>query len=224
MPSTYDRACGQFAVVHEVLRRNFRRIAEVARGEHAVARGDFAGFVQLNLRMLTLHHEGEDEIIFPALRAASRLRSTDVAFLEAQTAEHVEVQRCIRTLEREATALRTSGGPGALDRIGHSVTTLSEILWPHLASEDAALTPRHVADMIDETALGRMIVDVVKHEKARGGPLGLMLVATSLTEGERRDLFSEIPWPVRKVLVRHVWRRSYRPYLPFAVQPDMQGL
>src|SRR3954447_21490373 len=69
-------------------------LAGAARIEAAATAGDdlhrvTEGFCQTLLD----HHKAEDRFSFPAFRAAGRLRSSDVAFLAARDAEHVDIHR-----------------------------------------------------------------------------------------------------------------------------------
>lgn len=66
------------ARVHAVLRRSLETIARIASG--AVAETDRAGFAEFTdrfTRFLEVHHDGEEEIIFPAFTAAAGRASLD---------------------------------------------------------------------------------------------------------------------------------------------------
>jgi len=223
MTNAFARASEQLRIIHEVLRRNLGRFARFASEAEHAARVDLTRFVELNLRLLTLHHEAEDDVAFPVLRAAGRLRSTDAAFLDAKSVEHRDMQRRIESLARHVGAAQ-GRGKRVLPQLAQEMVDLNAMLWPHLETEEGILTPEHLEEMIDEATLDRMLKALAARERARGGPMLLMLLATSMTDGERQVFFAEIPWFVRKVLVRHVWRRAFRTFLPFSVQPDLRGI
>jgi len=98
----------RFRLSHEALRRNLDRfVAVIDRGE------DFSTmiceFIRQYGEFLIIHHDAEDQIHFPALRHAGRLRSTDAAHLDRWTAEHREVNALGRALGQAGERLRALG-------------------------------------------------------------------------------------------------------------------
>lgn len=102
---------------------------------------------------LVAHHEMESSALFPGLRKYGRLRTTDVAFLDARDSDHVALHR--RCEEMLATI-------GALHP--HAATLVAQardivaMLAPHTREEEEGLSPARLREMIDVdgfTALGR---------------------------------------------------------------------
>ena len=100
------------------------------------------------------HHRSEDAFFFPAFRKAGRLRSTDIAFLDARDDEHLALVRLAGEL-KELTR-RESGIWAATAR--HLLAEVAEVADPHFAAEESVLTPEHVAEMITQ----RELVDVYR--------------------------------------------------------------
>lgn len=111
------------------------------------------------------HHHAEAAFIFPAFRAAGRLRSYDVAFLDARDAEHVDIQRlCLemrdasRAHRREA--LSTKAWRVSILKLGGELQYLS---LPHFAIEESTLTAARVAEMMTARELAAMHRDMGQH-------------------------------------------------------------
>ncbi len=125
---------------HSILAERLRTVHDALRAEldALVERG---GHVTPFVDLLLGHHDKEERALFPLLRAHGRLRSTDVAFLDARAREHVEVHRACDALIAEPR------------RVSQVAAELRAILVPHLEAEEAVLTPEHLARMIDAEAL-----------------------------------------------------------------------
>jgi iron-sulfur cluster repair protein YtfE (RIC family) len=102
------------------------------------------------------HHRSEDVFFFPAFRTAGRLRSTDIAFLDARDDEHLALVRLVGEL-KELTR-RTPPNWGGTVR--HLLAEVAQIADPHFAAEESVLTPRHVAEMITQRQLGEVYRDM----------------------------------------------------------------
>jgi hypothetical protein len=147
--------------VHRELRQQTSAIlAGVARdaGGQAAVGQMIAGFCE----HLENHHRSEDVFFFPAFRAAGRLRSTDIAFLDARDDEHVALVRLAGELQQLSGRARNRGLVpaawwGSVQRL---VTEVTEIAGPHFAAEESVLTARHVAGMISERELGEVYRDM----------------------------------------------------------------
>lgn len=108
------------------------------------------------------HHHAEDAFFFPSFRAAGRLRSSDVAFLDARDAEHRDVHRLC--LELRDVSIRHARG-SVDDRawrttIARAATELSAISDPHFSVEESTLTASHVATVITGAELAAVYRDM----------------------------------------------------------------
>ncbi len=118
-------------------------------------------------RFLLGHHIAEDEVLFPSLRRSSRLRSTDVVFLDACDLQHRELHSLCDHL-REAAS-----GPHPQVTVIRSIATeLEAALTRHVCEEEAGLVPECLREMIDRAgldALGREI-EAVRRRFAPDSP------------------------------------------------------
>jgi iron-sulfur cluster repair protein YtfE (RIC family) len=145
--------------VHGELRQQASAILADVTGDRA-ARTPVDRMIADFCEELENHHRSEDVFFFPAFRAAGRLRSTDIAFLDVRDDEHAALVRLIGEL-RQATErargenLARTRWRGSVQRL---ITELSDIASPHFAAEESVLTAGHVAEMISAPEL----VDVYK--------------------------------------------------------------
>jgi hypothetical protein len=146
--------------VHGELREGAGQIEAAARGAVAedVVTAPIAGFCQTLLD----HHKAEDRFFFPAFRAG-RLRSSDLAFLDARNAEHRDIHRLCLEL-REAGARQLAGWRLAVARLAGELAVLSA---PHFAAEEAALTPQHLPALISADGLVSVYRDMGRNWNRR---------------------------------------------------------
>jgi hypothetical protein len=142
--------------VHGELREGASGIEAAVAQDDELTRRRVAGFC---LALLN-HHKAEDVFLFPAFRAAGRLKTSDVGFLAARDREHVEIHRLCLELRDVGKRLRREEGAGAAWRasVTRLISDLAAASSPHFAEEEAVLTPAHVATMIS----GRDLVAVYR--------------------------------------------------------------
>jgi hypothetical protein len=136
----------RFVTAHGELRGLVAAVLEAgARDDERLLRPRAAEYVDRLLR----HHRAEDAFIFPAFRAAGRLRSSDVAFLDARDAEHRDVHRLCVELRRVSLAGGSSALPTPARRhITRLASELESLTRPHFDIEEATLTTEHLATLL----------------------------------------------------------------------------
>src|SRR5262245_16153475 len=149
---------------HAALLRNLDRFVEIGDRGFSASTADLRGFVLLYGRFLDVHHKSEDDFLFPALRTHAPLRTTDAAHLDRWSAEHRDIHVLGQELSQAAARLDDGTSPAAPERGPHPTErslralsrvskSLRDVLAPHVASEEAILTPQHLAEMIPEQEL-----------------------------------------------------------------------
>jgi len=93
-------------------------------------------------------------------------------------------------------------------------------LVPHLAAEAAALDGALLAKLMSMEQALAMMQAASKHGQAHGAPKVLMMFVHALSDDEQRAHFAKLPWFVRKILMKRVWARDFRPCLKFAHNPS----
>ncbi len=133
--------------MHDALRRELAQVARIAR-----LRDDHPGQLlraalgwELFKKFLVVHHQAEDDTLWPALRARVAGRPERVALADALEAEHAVIEPLLTAIDAAAA------DPGyGYQRFGDIVDELATKLTAHLAHEetdglpliDASLTPQ----------------------------------------------------------------------------------
>jgi Hemerythrin HHE cation binding domain len=89
-------------------------------------------------RFLHSHHEGEDEIVWPALYERAPDDAERVAEIAAQ---HKDVLTTLEAAEAQVTTWQASGAPADGDAMVTAVDALGSALLPHLDQEEAFIVP-----------------------------------------------------------------------------------
>ena len=168
-------------------------------GPQTLSRERVAEYIVWYGDFLDVHHRGEDEHIFPALRKHTHGRTTDVAHLDTWKREHDAIYQTSREL-RSANAQLAQNTAGALDDVQRRAAELRHQLTPHLKAEEDVLTPAHLREMIPEHELERAQMAI-----ARSQGLGAVHMAQffvhSLEPDEQRALLGGTPWFFRKLVL-----------------------
>jgi len=217
-PDPFQDYARRFWLSHEALRRNLDRFLQIER-EEPVNVAAFGAYVELYARFLMVHHEAEDEVIFPTFRRHGRLRSTDAAHLADWSSEHRQINQAGAALERAGQAARTGGRP-ALAEVGRVSRALSDLLQPHLAAEEQLFTAEHLSEIVPPRAIAEIDRTARRRfSRAREIPL---FFAHSLNEQEQREVFGRAPWIFRKVVFPLMDRRADFPrFSSFVVSPSL---
>lgn len=94
------------------------------------------------------HHDMESSVLFPGLRRFGRLRSTDVAFLDARDRDHQELHHLCESLLATTSALHPHSAT-----LAAQAKDLISIFEPHIREEELGLAPARLREMIDEAGL-----------------------------------------------------------------------
>jgi hypothetical protein len=220
-PAPSDLMARSLLRIHEALRRTLDTIVRVSAAP--VPEGDraaFADFCGRFTRFLRVHHDSEEEIIFPKLTEVSE-RASLPAYASNVTswrADHRKLLGGLSAFETATAQFRTGGSPETLQRTAVDVRA---ILFPHLAAEEAALDGAAIAKLLSPDEVRALDVASAEHGQRVGGPQVLVLLVHALTDDEQKAQFSEMPWIVRKVLLKRIWARGFRGCLKYAHNPSI---
>ena len=219
-PPTHQLADGLLRI-HSALRRSLETIIRVsAEPIPAGDRGAFSNFCERFTRFLRVHHEGEEEIVFPKLVECAERASmpTSAAKVDVWRADHEKLLVQLSTFEA-ACAQLPNGGPQ--EPLHRSAKDVRDVLFPHLDAEETALDGASLGKLLRHDEVLALAVASAKHGQRVGGPNVLMLLVHSLTGDEQKAQFSELPWFVRKVLLKRIWARDFRGCLKYAHNPSV---
>jgi hypothetical protein len=165
--ATFDDFSRGLVAVHWQLRNGVASILAAVSdgGDGASADARIAAYTE----RLSTHHRAEDVFIFPALRAAGRCRSSDVAFLDARDREHTDVHRlCVELrdlgLARSRGAVAARAWRADVLRLAGELRSLTA---PHFDIEEATLTVDHLRTLITEAELRAMFRDMHENWNTR---------------------------------------------------------
>ncbi|PTL85695.1 hemerythrin domain-containing protein [Vitiosangium sp. GDMCC 1.1324] len=219
MKSEYERFALGMRYSHAALLRNLDRFASLAEESPRSGHEELAAFVGLFVEFLDVHHRGEDDFFFPALRKHSPGRSTDGAHLEQWSREHRDVAAASAELASASARLARGDGQARREIVRRSLE-LKEFLRPHLRAEEEILEPRHLAEMLPEVELAQVSRASARANRSRGLRMAMFLVH-SLDADEQTALFGEQPWFFRKLLVGIIGRRRMVRFRPLVYAPEI---
>jgi len=216
----------RFHLSHEALRRNLTRFVDLIDRDAVPSEAEspglnteaFGDFVRLYCDFLVQHHEGEDQVLFPALRRHARLRSTDAASLDRWTAEHRDIMALGAALGRAGGRVRATGRP-ALGELRRLAIDLEQLLEPHLVAEEELINAERLPEMIPAGE-----VRAIERGSARlreDGMMMAMFFIHSLSPEEQHQAFGPTPWVFRKIVLPLADRSSYPRFAPFSVTPEL---
>jgi hypothetical protein len=220
-PASYDLMAGGLLLIHKALRRTLDTIVRVS--DAPVAESDRAGFAEFCwrfTRLLHTHHEGEEEIIFPKLTEVSARASLPVyaADVVGWRHDHEKLLGALRALEAAIAEFRAGAPREPLRRTAGEVR---DILFPHLATEEAALDGLSLSKLMRADEALALHLAAAKHGQRVGGPVVLLLLVHALSDDEQKIQFGDMPWPVRKLLLKRIWARSFRGCVKYAHNPTI---
>jgi hemerythrin-like domain-containing protein len=193
-------------VIHGAFRRDLDRfvaaLSSFSPGDKV--RAEQLGRAWANFdQQLTVHHEGEHEIAWPALEAVGVTRET----IEAMDAEHdtmaaalAEARSAMKALESTAQQPQASAALAALQR-------LRDVTVAHLDHEEQELEQVYL-DNAESAPIKEMGKKFARTSPAKAGVFFAWILDGASTE-ERRSLTDSVPGPVLKVLTT-LFGRSYR--------------
>ena len=206
----------RFWLSHEALRRNLDHFIALVDHEQPFDSHAFGSFVDLYTRFLVVHHQSEDQVVFPTLRRHGRLRSTDAAHRDKWGAE--QVNALAEALARAGRSSR-EGGRQALLEVRRLSEDLRALLEPHLSDEEALLMPSRLAEMVPSSAIDDMERE---SRKLFGGDRAIPLFfAHSLHADEQKQVFGTAPWVFRRVIFPLMDRQVFPRLRPFAISPSL---
>jgi hemerythrin-like domain-containing protein len=195
-------------IVHTALRRDLARtqvaLAELAADPDDDRREAVAAHVLWMMTWLHHHHEGEDEGLYPYVRARNPKAA---ALLDEMDADHQRIVPAMAAVERAAASYATS--PDSRADVAAALDALLDGLLPHLQREEEEMMPVVSATITDrewrEWDEKSNIAPLSKKELAASG----LWIIDGL-EGEDYEHVSHLVPPVPRFLISKVLVHGYR--------------
>jgi hypothetical protein len=125
--------------IHNAFRRNLVEMARVAEHDGRTSMQSSPGW-ELFKRFLTVHHQTEDDVIWPVLRIHMRDHADLLAVADELEAEHAAIEPCISAIDTTLGSRRGNDAP-----LVDAVSELATMVTGHLAHEESDGLP-----LIDE--------------------------------------------------------------------------
>lgn len=135
-------------VVHTAMLREFRlapsAVARVPAGAHRPARRVDA-HLSLLCDLLYHHHSGEDELLWPPLRA--KLPAAGQRLLDDAEAQHAGIDQALDQVDSARTRWAADVDDTSRDQLAAALRRLHELLADHLDTEERTLLPLAAAHL-----------------------------------------------------------------------------
>jgi len=188
---------------HRAIDRLFARLAQVA-WEGSVSRGTLDLGIEAGSTMLAAHHDYEEDLLLPLLRAKGAEGPWD------------EIQEEHASLARALDELKHAQG-GRAERL----QAIHDEVVPHMEGEEEVLTEPFWRGLLSEEEARAFGKEVAAHSRAHLTPVGRMLplLLYNLSPEERAAFTEPMPGFVVRGLVPYAFRASWRPLRPFMAYP-----
>ena len=198
------------AIVHRTFRKASQEAARLVRAAPAPspARVTFlADHIDFGIMMLHVHHEGEDELLYPKLIE----RVPDQAPMTEQVDhEHQTIKTALDATSAACAAWRQRPSTETGEALAASLDHLDEVVQPHLDDEEQKIVPLAAVTLTQQEwdALGKHAVAQMPFNKR---PIAFGMILEPLNEADRAYMKHILPAPVR-LLYPLLIDRPYKKY------------
>jgi iron-sulfur cluster repair protein YtfE (RIC family) len=201
-------------LIHDALRRDFaflvEQVAACPAGDtgRATALGHAFEFVA---HQLDHHHTGEDEDLWPMVKAKLGGDTDAAAVLDRMQEQHKVIDPGIARVRSAFAGLQSGrGNPAAT---AEALRELAEALREHLENEEREAVPI-LARTLDDNDLKQFSrMQVKRGGGMRSGATFFPWLVDGMSKQEARQALVRLPPPVR-FLTQRVWRRTYERAAP----------
>jgi len=196
MPEAQPIDVRDMAIVHRTFRNVYEESARLVRAAPAPPPGRvtfLADHIDFGIAMLHVHHEGEDELLYPKL------------------IERVPEQAAMTEQVDHEHQLTWRGRPSAEtgEALAAALDHLNSVVQPHLDDEEQKVVPLAAVTLTQQEwdAMGKHAVASIPRNK-RGIAFGMLL--DPLNQPDRAYMMRVLPAPVRMlypVLIDRPWKK-----------------
>ena len=197
------------AIIHRTFRNMYNESARLVRTAPAPSSGRvsfLADHIDFGIAMLHVHHEDEDELLYPKLieRAPEQAPMT-----EQVEHEHQLITTALDGASAACATWRERPSAETGEALAASLDHLNSVVQPHLDDEEQKVVPLAAVTLTQKEwdAMGKHGVASIP-PKMRGLALGMML--EPLDQADRAYMMKHVPAPVRMLypfLVERPWKK-----------------
>jgi hemerythrin-like domain-containing protein len=197
------------AIIHRTFRKAYDEAARLVRAAPAPspARVTFlADHIDFAIAALHIHHEGEDELLYPKLieRVPEQAPMT-----EQVDHEHQTIKTALDAASAACAAWRQRPSSETGEALAAALDQLNSVVQPHLDDEEQKIVPLAAVTLTQQEwdAVGKHGVAQIPRNK-RGIAFGMIL--EPLGEADRAYMLHTLPAPVRMLyplLIERPWNK-----------------
>ena len=172
----------------------------------------YARYVLSLAIVLGAHHGGEDEIVFPALKA--RLPAAPYSRLAN---DHQYVEASLGAVRNAIGDVAGDTAKVGLSVVQEGLTRVSAV-WPrHIQLEEKHFAEEAIGAVMTPEEQAQVSVAMAKHSQAHATPpyLALPFVLFNLAAEDRASMAETLPRVVAEQLVSKEWKDQWMPMKPF---------
>jgi hemerythrin-like domain-containing protein len=197
------------AIIHRTFRKAYDEAARLVRAASAPspARVTFlADHIDFAIAALHIHHEGEDELLYPKLieRVPEQAPMT-----EQVDHEHQTIKTALDAASAACATWRQRPSSETGEALAAALDQLNSVVQPHLDDEEQKIVPLAAVTLTQQEwdAVGKHGVAQIPRNK-RGIAFGMIL--EPLGEADRAYMLHTLPAPVRMLyplLIERPWNK-----------------
>ena len=197
------------AIVHRTFRDLYEEAARLVRAAPAPSSGRvsfLADHIDFGIAMLHVHHEDEDELLYPKLiqRVPEQAPMT-----EQVDQEHQLIKTALDEAAAACAAWRGRPSADTGEALAASLDHLNSVVQPHLDDEEQKVVPLAAVTLTQQEwdAMGKHGVAQIPRNK-RGVAFGMIL--EPLSQADRAYMMKTLPAPVRMlypILIERPWKK-----------------
>ena len=197
------------AIVHRTFRNVYEESARLVRAAPAPSSGRvtfLADHIDFGIAMLHVHHEGEDELLYPKLieRVPEQAPMT-----EQVDHEHLLIKTALDEASAACAAWRGRPSAETGEALAAALGHLNEVVQPHLDDEEQKVVPLAAVTLTQQEwdAMGKRGMSSIPRNK-RAIAAGMML--EPLDAADRAYMMKHVPAPLRLLfpfMIERPWKK-----------------
>jgi hypothetical protein len=207
-----------FLRIHRAITRGLT--VGVTRGLNFVSEGfpdpslqqGFALYLQALTAVVSAHHEGEDEVAFPALKQ----KLPGVPY-ERLGADHGTIEETLDMVKSKLPELAGVNPAAALVKAVDGLKSILVVWTPHIEIEQTAFSATAIAEAMTPAEQAQVAIAFAKHSQEHAGPpfFALPFVLFNLAPADRVEMAAMMPKMLIEELIPGDWKEMWAPMKPF---------
>jgi hemerythrin-like domain-containing protein len=197
------------AIVHRAFRNAYDEAARLVRADMSPSSGRvkfLADHIDFGLALLHIHHEGEDELLYPKLieRAPDQAPMT-----EKVEQEHELIKTALDATSAANATWRARPSAESGEALAVSLDNLNSVTQPHLDDEEQKVVPL-AAITLTQQEWDEMGKHAVAHMPGNKRSIAFGMLLEPLDESDRDHMMKSLPAPVRMLyplLIERPWKK-----------------